>query len=45
MDDKIVDITIGGLLHDMGKIAYRSGDHRKHSVSGRDLIRELGNFN
>lgn len=45
MDNTIVDITIGGLLHDIGKLVYRSGDHREHSGSGKELAEEIGTFN
>ena len=34
--------AIGGLLHDIGKIVYRSGDRRSHSESGYAFLREAG---
>ncbi|MBR1852836.1 MAG: type III-A CRISPR-associated protein Cas10/Csm1 [Lachnospiraceae bacterium] len=34
---------MGALLHDIGKVIYRSGDHRTHSRSGHDFLKdELG---
>lgn len=36
-----VDIVIGGLLHDIGKVIYRQGDdRRKHSRSGYDFLKD-----
>ncbi|MCM1495125.1 MAG: type III-A CRISPR-associated protein Cas10/Csm1 [Bacteroides sp.] len=40
MTDQEVKIVIGGLLHDIGKTIYRSGDGRKHSKSGYDFLKE-----
>ena len=36
-------ITIGALLHDIGKVIFRSAtqDKRAHSVSGKDFIKEI----
>jgi CRISPR-associated protein Csm1 len=39
MKDKQIKLTIGSLLHDIGKVAYRAGDHRQHSESGADFLR------
>ncbi len=40
MDDKQIRLVIGSLLHDIGKVAYRSGDGRNHSKSGYDFLKE-----
>ena len=32
-------IVIGSLLHDIGKILYRSDDGRNHSESGYDFLK------
>lgn len=43
MDEQGVKLIIGGLLHDVGKVIYRTGDGRKHSKSGYDyLCGEIG---
>lgn len=36
-------ITIGALLHDIGKVIHRSAaqDGRAHPVSGKDFIKEI----
>ncbi len=41
MKDKQVKLVIGSLLHDIGKVVYRAGDHRQHSNSGCDFLREV----
>lgn len=40
MRDKAVKLIIGSLLHDVGKVIYRSGDGRNHSISGFDFLKE-----
>ena len=41
MTDEQIKIIIGGLLHDVGKVIYRSGeDRRKHSQSGYDFLKD-----
>ena len=40
MDDRQIKLIIGGLLHDIGKVAYRAGDGRNHSRSGYDFLKE-----
>lgn len=35
-------IAAGGLLHDIGKLVYRSGDGRSHPESGESFLREAG---
>lgn len=40
MTDKELKLAIGALLHDIGKVAYRAGDGRQHSLSGEEFLRE-----
>ena len=40
MNDKQMKITIGGLLHDIGKVLYRANDGRNHSLSGYEFLRD-----
>ena len=40
MTDKEYKLIIGGLLHDIGKVIYRTGDGRKHSKSGYDYLKD-----
>ena len=40
MQDKQIKLTIGSLLHDIGKVVYRAGDSRQHSASGGDFLKE-----
>jgi len=43
MTDEQLKLTFGALLHDIGKVLYRSGDGRQHSISGYDYLRnEVG---
>ena len=43
MTEDLVKLTMGCLLHDIGKVAYRSGDGRNHSRSGYDYLKnEVG---
>ncbi len=37
--DKQIKLIIGSLLHDIGKVVYRSGDGRNHSESGYQYLR------
>ena len=39
MEDKKLKQIIGGLLHDVGKVLYRSADGRNHSVSGYEFLK------
>ncbi len=39
--DRQIELIIGSLLHDIGKVVYRSGDGRDHSISGHDYLAEL----
>lgn len=40
MDDLQCKVAIGAMLHDIGKVLYRSSDGRNHSRSGHDFLRE-----
>lgn len=40
MEDRQIKLIIGSLLHDIGKIVYRAGDGRQHSVSGYEFLKE-----
>ena len=42
MDEMQYQIMMGGLLHDIGKVVYRSGDGRSHPESGCGFLREAG---
>lgn len=39
MTERQIKLVIGSLLHDIGKIVYRSGDGRNHSQSGYDYLK------
>lgn len=38
--DRQIRLVIGSLLHDIGKVVYRSGDGRNHSQSGYGYLRD-----
>ena len=40
MQEEILKLTIGGLLHDVGKVLYRGDDQRNHSQSGYDFLKD-----
>ena len=40
MTEEEVKITIGGLLHDVGKVIYRTGNSKSHSESGYEFLLE-----
>lgn len=40
MQDKQIKLVIGSLLHDIGKVVYRTGDSRQHSISGYDFLKD-----
>ena len=43
--DRQIKLVIGSLLHDIGKVVYRSGDGRNHSQSGYEYLKtESKNF-
>ena len=37
--DRQIKLIIGSLLHDIGKVVYRSGDGRNHSQGGYDYLK------
>lgn len=45
MTDKQMKLVIGSLLHDIGKVVYRSGDGRNHSQSGYDYLKDDAKIN
>lgn len=40
MLDENLKIVVSGLLHDVGKIVYRTGDGRQHSLTGMEFLRD-----
>ncbi len=42
MQERVCQTAIGGLLHDIGKVVYRSGDNRSHPESGCAFLQEAG---
>ncbi|MDY4969732.1 MAG: type III-A CRISPR-associated protein Cas10/Csm1 [Lachnospiraceae bacterium] len=44
MTEKQIKLTIGSLLHDIGKVVYRSGDGRNHSQSGFQYLKETADI-
>ncbi len=40
MTKEKVQLIAGGLLHDIGKVIYRQGDGRRHSLSGYEFLKE-----
>lgn len=42
MTEQEINIVVGALLHDIGKVLYRTGDGRNHSVLGYEFLKELG---
>ncbi len=38
MTTEKMQLIVGGLLHDVGKVVYRQGDQRNHSVSGYEFL-------
>lgn len=39
MTERQIKLTAGALLHDIGKVIYRSGDGRSHSESGYEYLK------
>ena len=39
LKDRQIKLVVGSLLHDIGKVVYRSGDGRNHSASGYDFLK------
>ena len=42
--ERQIQLIIGCLLHDIGKVVYRSGDGRNHSKSGYDYLATEANI-
>ena len=40
MNDKKVELVLGSLLHDIGKVLFREDDGRNHSQSGYDFLKD-----
>ena len=40
MTDEQLKLTTGALLHDIGKVLYRAGDGRQHSISGYEYLKD-----
>ncbi|MDD4570260.1 MAG: type III-A CRISPR-associated protein Cas10/Csm1 [Tepidanaerobacteraceae bacterium] len=45
MNESKLKLTIGGLLHDTGKILYRGNDGGNHSISGYNFLKNETNLN
>ncbi len=39
MTERQIKLAVGSMLHDIGKVVYRSGDGRNHSQSGYDYLK------
>ena len=39
LTDRQIKLVVGSLLHDIGKVVYRSDDGRNHSTSGYDFLK------
>ena len=44
MEDRLVNLIIGSLLHDIGKVVYRTGEMKKHSKLGWDFLSTIASF-
>ena len=44
MTDERIKLIIGSLLHDVGKIIYRTSDRRTHAESGYHFLKEETNI-
>jgi CRISPR-associated protein Csm1 len=40
VEEKILKLSVGGMLHDVGKVLYRGKDGRNHSQSGYDYLKD-----
>lgn len=45
MTEEHIKLIIGSLLHDIGKVVYRTGDGRNHSVSGYEFVKAFDTLN
>ena len=45
MDNKLLNLTIGALVHDIGKVIFRASnqDSQSHSLSGKNFFKEIYN--
>jgi CRISPR-associated protein Csm1 len=43
VNESLFNVTIGALLHDVGKVIYRAGsiDSRAHPISGREFLKQF----
>lgn len=39
--DRQIELIVGSLLHDIGKVTFRSGDGRDHSIGGYEYLKGL----
>lgn len=39
MDDRLVNLIYGSLLHDIGKVIHRTGENKSHSYLGWDFLK------
>ncbi len=44
MKDNQIKLVIGSLLHDIGKVVYRTGSNKTHSQEGYDFLKSLETF-
>lgn len=44
MKSRLVNLIMGSLLHDVGKIVHRTGVMKKHSISGWEFLSEISSF-
>ncbi|HZK21102.1 MAG TPA: type III-A CRISPR-associated protein Cas10/Csm1 [Oscillospiraceae bacterium] len=44
MDERLINLIIGSLLHDVGKIIHRTGEMKSHSKSGWDFLKDIPSF-
>jgi len=44
LEDRLVNLIIGSLLHDIGKVVYRTGEMKKHSKLGWDFLSTIASF-
>ena len=40
MTKKEIDVIVGALLHDVGKLLYRTGESKNHSTLGYEFLKE-----
>ena len=42
MEKQEIEVVVGALLHDIGKVLYRTGETGNHSVLGYEFLKNLG---